>query len=268
MIQSHRIATFTLGLGILAACAPTVQQEVDIGNQAVAEINQTMPVVQDAGVQANLDGLAAPLRRVMTRQDLPWTFRVVNSDQVNAFAVPGGHVYVFRGLIEHAADYDEFMGVLGHEMGHVELRHSAEQMGQASAANTGVGLLYALLGRQPSAGESVALNVAAGAVFAKFSRDDEREADSVAVGYLTRTAVNPRGITDMFEVLQQLQQSQPSKVEQWFSSHPMAAERISNVNRIIATTPGAQAALRTGKVHDNLYAEFKRRVHALPPPPK
>lgn len=268
MIQSRRFAAFSIGLGLLAACAPSVQQEVEIGNQAVAEINQTMPIVQDAGVQANLDGLVAPLRRVITRQDLPWSFRVVNSDQINAFAVPGGHIYVFSGLIKQAGNYDEFMGVVAHEMGHVELRHSAEQMGQASAANTGVGLLYALLGRQPSGAESVALNVAAGAAFAKFSRDDEREADSVAVGYLTRSGVNPRGITDMFQELQQVQQSQPSKVEQWFSSHPMTGERIENVNRIIATTPGAQAALRTGKVHNSLYAEFKRRVHALPAPPK
>ncbi|MGE0355178.1 MAG: M48 family metalloprotease, partial [Gemmatimonadales bacterium] len=160
----------------LAACAPTVQQEIQIGNQYAAEIDRSMPIVKDPAVTAALDRVVAPLRTV-ARRDLAWTFNIVNSDQVNAFAVPGGHIYVFRGLIERTTHYDELAGVIAHEIGHVDLRHSAEQMGQANAANTGVGLVYAILGRQPGAGEQVALNVAAGAVFAKFSRDDEREAD-------------------------------------------------------------------------------------------
>lgn len=268
MMPYRRIVPTALILAVLAACAPSVQQEIAIGNQAVAEINQTMPVINDAAIQANLDGIVAPLRRVVGRDQLPWTFRIINSDQVNAFAVPGGHIYVFRGLIERTNHYDELMGVLGHEMGHVELRHSAEQMGQASAANTGVGLLYVLLGRQPGAGEQLALNVAAGAVFAKFSRDDEREADSVSVAYLTQAGVNPEGIPDMFRILLSIQESEPGKVEQWFSSHPGAEERIENTTRIIRSSPAATAALETGKVDDQGYAELKRRLEALPAPPE
>ncbi|MGE0352667.1 MAG: M48 family metalloprotease, partial [Gemmatimonadales bacterium] len=155
-------------------------------------------------------------------------------------------------------------GVIAHENGHVALRHSAEQMGQANAANPGVGLVYAILGRQPGAGEQVALNVAAGAVFAKFSRDDEREADSVAVGYVTAAGINPGGLPRMFEILQSLNDREPGKVEQWFASHPMTGERITNVNRIIGKTPGATRALTTGKTDDPAFTELQRLVKGLP----
>ncbi len=250
------------------ACAPTVQQEVNLGNKYVEEIDSTMPVVKDPAVQAALDRVVLPIKRVAKRQDLAWTYRVINSDQVNAFAVPGGHIYVFRGLIERTQHYDELVGVLGHETGHVDLRHSAEQMGEQTAANLGLGLTYLLLGRKPGVVEQVALGAAAGVVFAKFSRDDEREADSIAVEYLTRAGVNPRGLTRMFEILQSLSQKQPAKVEQWFSSHPMTGERIANVNRVIATTPGATQALRTGAVDRDEFGDLQRLMRALPPPPK
>jgi predicted Zn-dependent protease len=252
----------------LAACAPTVQQEVEMGNRYAQEIERTMPLIRDPAMTGALRSAVAPLLRVVTRQDLAWSFNIVNSDQVNAFAVPGGHVYVFRGLIERAGHYDELAGVLGHEMGHVDLRHSAEQMGQTSAANTGLGLAYLLLGRQPGQVEQAALGLTAGAVFAKFSRDDEREADSVAVGYLTRASINPQGLTRMFQTLEQLQARDPSKVEQWFASHPMPAERVANVRRIINATPGAGAAVRDGRTDLEAFDQLKRSLRALPPAPK
>jgi beta-barrel assembly-enhancing protease len=251
----------------LTACAPTVQQEIEMGNQYAQEIARTMPLIRDPALTSALQTAVAPLLRVVKRQELAWSFNIVNSDQVNAFAVPGGHVYVFRGLIERADHYDELAGVLGHEMGHVDLRHSAEQMGQANAANTGVGLAYLLLGRQPGQVEQAALGVTANFVFAKFSRDDEREADSVAVGYLTRASINPEGLTRMFQTLERLQEREPSKVEQWFASHPIPAERVANVRRIIDATPGADAAVRDGRTDLAAFDQLKRGLRALPPAP-
>lgn len=255
-------------LGALTACAPTVQQEVAMGNQYQAEIARTMPLVEDAAAVAAFRRAITPLQQVARRQDLAWTFHIVNSDQVNAFAVPGGHVYVFRGLIERARHYDEFAGAVAHEIAHVDERHSAEQMGQSNVANVGVSLAYLLLGRQPSQGEQLALGVAGGAAFAKFSRDDEREADSVAIGSLTRARINPGGLGRMFETLQSVQSREPAKVEQWFASHPMPAERISNAERIVAADPAARAALRTGRRDSDSFAELQRRLRALPPAPK
>lgn len=250
------------------ACTPSVQQEVQTGNQAAAEVERTMPVIHDGAITSPLQSAVAPLKHVAQRQDLQWTFDVINSDQVNAFALPGGHIYVFRGLIERAAHWDEFAAAVAHEIGHVDLRHSAEQAGQASAANTGVTLAYILLGRQPSNAEALALNIAGGAVFAKFSRDDEREADSMAVIYTTRANINPLGLKREFETLEQLQKSEPSKVELWFSSHPATSERLQNVDRYISEVPGAEAASRNGRTDLSSYNTLRSRLRAMPPAPK
>ncbi|HEU4699087.1 MAG TPA: M48 family metallopeptidase [Gemmatimonadales bacterium] len=250
------------------ACAPSVQQEVAMGNQYAAQLQQQLPLIDDPAITSLFQSAVAPLKRVAQRQDLAWDFHIVNSDQVNAFAVPGGHVYVFRGLIERARHYDEFAGAVTHEIGHVDLRHSAQQMGQANAANTGLTLAYLLLGRQPSTAEQVGLGLAGNMVFAKFSRDDEREADSMAVLYTTRAGIDPDGIAGMFEVLQGLQQSEPGKVEQWFASHPATSERITNVQRMIAANPSARTVARTGRRDLAAFESLQRKLRALPPAPK
>lgn len=238
-----------------------------MGDQYAAEIERTMPMITDGRAVSAFNASVSPLERV-ARRDLDWEFRIVNSDQVNAFAVPGGHVYVFRGLIERAAHYDEFAGALAHEIAHVDLRHSAEQMGNVGAANMGLTLAYVLLGRQPGNVEALAVNLAGGAVFAKFSRDHEREADSMAVAYLTEARIDPTGLTNMFRRLQQLQQREPSKVELWFSSHPMPAERIDNAGRYINTTPGASAMVRNGRSDLDAFRTLQARLRALPDAPK
>ncbi len=257
-----------MGLLALAACAPSVQQEVQMGNDYAAQIAQKLPLINDGGITSVFNQTVNPLRRVAVRQDLAWDFHIVNSDQVNAFAVPGGHIYVFRGLIARARHYDEFAGAVMHEIGHVDLRHSAQQMGQQNVANAGVTLAYILLGRQPGQVDQAAVGLAGSAVFAKFSRDDERQADSMAVIGLTRAHIDPSGITHMLQLLQSLEQSEPNKVEQWFASHPMAVERIGNTERVIATTPGAAAAVRNGQTDLAAFTDLKRRLAALPPAPK
>jgi predicted Zn-dependent protease len=250
------------------ACAPTVQQEVEIGDQYAAEVERTMPIIKDSQTRSAFLSAVAPLRRVVRRKELNWDFQIVNSDQVNAFAVPGGHIYIFRGLIERAAHWDEFAGATAHEIGHVDLRHSAQQMGSVSAANTGLTLAYVLLGRRPSSAEQVAVGIAGGAVFAKFSRDDEREADSIAVAYLTEANIDPNGLVQMFERLRELQARDPSKVELWFASHPMPAERITNTERYIQSTPGARAATRSGRSDTEAFTALQRRLRSLPAAPK
>src|SRR5438132_7627857 len=115
-----------LGLVGAAACAVGVQEERQLGDQYAAAVDTGMPVVHDPAVQAPLDAAVRPLVAVAARRDLPWTFRVVNTTDVNAFAIPGGHIYVTRGLIEHATSYNQLAGVLGHEIGHVDLRHTGE----------------------------------------------------------------------------------------------------------------------------------------------
>lgn len=256
-----------LALSLLTACVVSVQEEIRLGHEYAAEIDQSLPVVRDPAVQRALDQAVRPVVAAARRQELAWTFRVVNTADVNAFAVPGGHVYLTRGLIERATRYDQLAGVLGHEIGHVDLRHSAEQMEKARAAALGVSLGYILAGREPGRTESTVLNIAATAVFAKFSRDDEREADRAAVGYLTSAGINPEGLVDLFRILEQVSAREPSAIDQFFASHPMATERITDVQRMIAADTAAQRAARTGRRDAAAFATLREAVRALPPPP-
>src|SRR5438309_1753604 len=133
----------------------------------------------------------------------------------------------------------------------------------------GVGLGYIVLGREPGAAESQALNVVAAAAFARFSREDERAADHAGVRYTTAAGIDPHGLADMFRILQQVQGKDPGAIEQFFASHPMTADRIADVERTIAADPAARAAAQTGRKDATVFHDLQRAVHALPAaPPK
>src|SRR4051812_28682356 len=160
----------------VVGCGVSTQQEIEIGQSNVQQINQQLPIIQDAEANRYINVLGDSIARLTDRPDLPWTFYIVNSPEINAFAVPGGFIYVNRGLIEKAQTMSQLAGVLGHEIGHVVKRHSVKQMGQMNAANIGVGLACVLTSVCNSQVAQVGINAAGSAIFAKFSRDDEKEA--------------------------------------------------------------------------------------------
>ena len=181
---------------------------------------------------------------------------------MNAFAVPGGYVYVNRGLIEATDNMAELAGVLAHEVAHVEERHSVEQMEKAQGANLGLTAAYVLLGRQPSGVEQAGVNVLGSAIFAGFSRDAEREADEQAIPLLVGAGIDPRGLTSFFQELMSMQQRRASSVEQWFSTHPTTAERIEDTQAALARLPAG--TLRGLQTTSNEYASFKQRMARYP----
>jgi predicted Zn-dependent protease len=189
----------------------------------------------------------------------------VDAEQVNAFALPGGFVYVNRGLIERAGITSELAGVLGHEIAHVVLRHSAERLEKAQKTNVGVSVVCALTSICSSDAARVAINVGGAALFARFSRRDELEADSAAVGILARAGYDPNGIATMFAKLLKDREQRPDAVAVWFASHPLEEARIASVRAVIAATqlPDAGALTRD----DPSFHEFQERVRALPPSP-
>ena len=136
------VAATSIGI---AACGVSTQQEVEIGSQYSAEINRQLPLVSNAQVTAYVNQLGRQIARQGGR-GLNYTFYVVNSDVVNAFAIPGGYIYVNRGLIERMSNMSELAGVLAHEIGHVEQRHGIEQMERMQRANLGINLAYVLMG--------------------------------------------------------------------------------------------------------------------------
>src|SRR4026209_1203602 len=217
--------SFTLIVGV-TACGISTQQEVQMGQQEAAQINQQLPLVSDPEANRYINLLGDQIASRTSRADLDWRFYIVDSREVNAFAVPGGYIYVNRGLIERTDNMTELAGVLGHEIGHVVRRHTAKQMEKAQGANIGVTRACVLTNICNGQVAQAGINIAGTAVFAKFSRQDETEADAGAGGNTVRAGISPRGIVTMFEKLIAERKQGRSAVAGWFSTHPGEEDRI------------------------------------------
>lgn len=265
----NHLAKGALGAVMLiasASCAISQQQEVAMGRDYSAQIAEQLPLVRDAQVVQYVTTLGERLARVTDTRGLTWHFAVVNSKEVNAFAVPGGWIYVNRGLIERAENMSQLAGVLAHEIGHVTRRHSVEQMQQAQGANVGVTLACTLTGACGGAASQAAINLGGSALFAKFSRSDEAEADAEAVATTVRAGISPTGIPGMFRVLLTERQRNPGALEAFFLTHPLAEDRITSTEALIARYSAAE--LRNLARDASAFQTIRRRLLALPAPPK
>ncbi len=232
---------------LLAVAAPGFAQnpftlsekdEIELGRLSAGEIEKTILMVEDPEVVGYIDRLGQSLVKNSTRKTITYTFKVVDSPEINAFALPGGFIYVNRGLIEAADTEDELAGVLAHEIGHVVARHGADQAMRAGLAQTGLGALGSILGRGSSSsiGKMAGEMVASG-VFMRFSRQAEREADRLGARMVYDTRMQPAGMVSFFEKLAGMQKTEPNAVLKFFSSHPSPVERSDNVAALIAGYP-------------------------------
>lgn len=256
------------GSTALAACGVSTQQEVEMGAQYATELNRQLPIVDDATLNRYVNQLGNQLAAVTSRtqrEGIRYQFFIVNADVVNAFAVPGGYVYVNRGVIERADNLSEFAGVLAHEIAHVEHRHGIEQMQKANNANLALTLGYVLLGRQPSGVEQAAIGIGGNLYFARHSREAENESDALAVPMMVAAGINPTGLATFFEELIAERKRAPSALEQWFSTHPLTEERIANTQRMVSQVPAAQ--LRGLQTNSTAFTNFKARMRSYRAPP-
>lgn len=260
--RAARYARTLFVVPLLAGCVVSTQQEVQLGTQYAQQINAQLPIVRDASVNQYINSLGGQIARVADTRGLSWRFYVVDSREVNAFAVPGGFVYVNRGLIERARTMNQLAGVLGHEIAHVTERHSVEQMAQAQRADLGLTLACVLTSVCQSGVGSAAIQVGGTALFAKFSRDDERQADARGLEYLLRARIDPRGMVNMFQTLLNERRSNVSSVEAWFRTHPLEEDRIAETNARLSRIPAAQ--LRGLTVDTQAYQQFRSRLVSLP----
>jgi predicted Zn-dependent protease len=258
------VLALTGSMAALPACAPAIstQQEVQLGQDYAAQLARELPLVRDQQVVNYINQLGNSIARIADPRGIQYTFYVVNAPEVNAFAVPGGHIYVNRGLIERAENMSEVAGVLAHEVGHVVHRHGIDQVQRAEAANTGLAVVYGvLLGRNPSLPEQVGIQGLGSAIFAGYSRDAEREADATAIQYLMAAGIHPQGLVTMFQKLMAENQRNPSSVERWFSTHPTSQERVNNVQSAISSIP--QSQLRNLETNNQAFTQFRNRVRNL-----
>ena len=205
-----------------------------MGPQYAQQINQQLPIVVDPERNRYINVLGDSIARLSDDRNLDWRFYVVDSREVNAFAVPGGFIYINRGLIERTRRLDELAGVLGHEIGHVIERHSVEQMQKMQQAQT-------RRAAWPASSRGSANNQAAGADPRGRHRGvrqvqpvrRERSGRRRHPQYVTRAGIDPRGIPAMFRVLLERAQPASSAVDGWFSTHPLEEERIAETEALI-----------------------------------
>lgn len=217
-------------------------QEIQMGAESDPAIVAQFGLYPDSSVQRYVRELGLELAAVSERPDLPWTFRVLDDPTVNAFALPGGFVYITRGIMAHMTSEAQLVGVLGHEIGHITARHSVNQMSRAQLAQLGLGVGAVF-------SETIRSNIGlasglTGVLFLKFSRDDERESDRLGVRYMTRLGYEPAALAGVMRVLDRASQmSGGGRIPEWQSTHPDPANRSEAILEM-AREEGNQDASR------------------------
>ena len=266
MLCLLRVAAFSaIPIWILAQNPLSLSEkdEIELGRHAAGEIEKDIRLIEEPAIVKFIDDLGQSLVHKSNRQGITYTFKVVNSPEINAFALPGGFIYVNRGLIEAAGTQNELAGVLGHEIGHVVARHGADQAMRAGLVQTGIGVLGGLLGRGTSASISqMAAQMVSTGVFMKFSRQAEREADRLGARMIYDASFQPQGMVSFFDKLAGIQTNQPNAVQKFFSSHPSAVERSQNISDLIAGFPTGSTLVTDTPA----FQDVKKRLAALPRP--
>lgn len=242
-----KTAVFSLALMVSATTATgglqllSVKDEIALGREAQQRVRQQVPALRDAAVVNYVRSVG---RRLAARADgpkYPYSFDVAAAREINAFALPGGPVWIHRGLLAAAQNESQLAGVIAHEVAHIAERHAAEQVSRGTMANVGLGVLGMLLGDGTGAQIArVGAGVAANATMLKFSRDHEREADLRALRYMKRAGYDPRGMVEFLRVLRLRQGRNPGSVQTFFSSHPAPAERIRRLEQEAARLGGGR----------------------------
>ena len=219
----------------------SVRDEIALGRQAQQDVRRQVPELRDAVVSHYIENLG---RRIAARADgpkYPYSFDVANNREINAFALPGGPIWINRGAIDIAQNESQVAGVLAHEIAHVANRHAASQITKGTFAQAGMGLLGALLGGSHGAQVAqIGAGIAAQSVMMKFSRDAERQADMKGLAYMKRAGYDPRGMVEFLQVLRARQGHDPGSVATFFSSHPAPSERVARLQQEASRLAGGR----------------------------
>ena len=207
-------------------------QEIAIGRSNDTTVVMEMGLTPNEAIQSYVRGMGTKLAQVSERPQLEWSFRVVEDPIVNAFAVPGGFIYITRGIMAYMNSEAQLAAVMGHEIGHVTARHSVEQMSRAQLANLGLGLGMIFSSTVRQVGDVAGAGV--GVLFLKFGRDDENQADELGLRYMSKAGFDPREMPGVFTMLQRVSGSEGGgKSPEWLSTHPDPGNRYNHINGLI-----------------------------------
>jgi len=213
-------------------------QERHMGQQADQEVAASIGLYPETELQSYVQRIGESLAAKSERPNLSWTFRLVDDPTVNAFALPGGYVYVTRGLMSHLTSEAELAAVVGHEIGHITARHTVSMMSKAQLAN--VGLMLGMILRPELQNYGNLAEAGLSVLFLKYSRDAERQADDLGLRYVGRTGYDPRPMADVFTTLERVSAAEKQgRVPGWLATHPDPGDRRTRIGQEIAalTTP-------------------------------
>ncbi|HUK52996.1 MAG TPA: M48 family metallopeptidase [Candidatus Binatia bacterium] len=243
----------------------TPQDDIKLGLENSQEAEKQLPMLRDARVEAYLSHLGKHLAEFAPGDKYPYQFRCVNTAEINAFALPGGYVYVNRGTIQAADDEAQLAAVMGHEISHVALRHGTTQVTKSLGPQLALGVLGGVLGNS-SLGQVInavgAFSV--NSLLLKYSRADESQADILGTQIIHDAGYDPRGMSQFFVKLEEVEKKMGAPPE-FFSNHPSPEHRIERVNEEIANLGGPPANAQTDSAE---FREIRKYLYSLPPAPK
>jgi len=236
------------------------QQDVELGRQAAGEIRQQVDVVDDPQLQQYIRELGARLAKQPEAEDYPYEFTLINEGSINAFALPGGPIFIHSGLVEAADNEGQLVGVLAHEISHVVLRHGTSQASKAQMIQLPAILAGAVMGQQSvwSQAGQIGLGLGLNALIMKYSRNAEKQADALGARIMAGAGYDPVGMAEFFQKLESQGGSRPPIL---LSSHPSPGNRVKLVREEMAAMPPADYGYSSGK-----FARMKTEVAQLPEP--
>ncbi|RPI07789.1 MAG: peptidase M48 Ste24p, partial [Zetaproteobacteria bacterium] len=277
--QSRRRFLWLAGMGavgVAAGCATnpvtgstqfmTVSEEEEIQidrEYAPMQFSDDYGPVQDAALTAYVSGVGRAMVPGTHRPHMPYSFRVVNATYINAYAFPGGSIACTRGILTSLKNEAELAALLGHEIGHVNARHTAEQLSKSQLSSMLVGGVSVIAGvASPGLGRVAAAlgGVGVGAFLAKYSRDNERQADALGTEYLVKAGYGPDGMVGLMEMLNSLHKSKPSSIQLMFATHPMSDERYQTAVNTVRTKYAGSRGL---PLHRERYMDHTARLRAI-----
>ncbi len=212
----------------------STQQEISIGKELVKQLEKQGKPLQDSLVNSYLSQIGDRIAKVSDRPDLDYTFKVLADTQINAFACPGGFIYVYSGLLAQMDNEAQLAAVLAHEISHVVARHSVQRLQEALGIQI---LLSIALGKESQKNSEKIANLGLGLILQGYGRQNEFEADRFGTYYMAQAGYNPLGTLQLLTKLSQGDSGKSSDFEGLFSSHPQTQDRIRRVKEQTSTWP-------------------------------
>jgi predicted Zn-dependent protease len=235
--------------------------ELAMGQQSHPEVMQEFGLYDEKPeLNALVDRIGKRIAAVSDRPNLPWHFTLLDTPMVNAMALPGGYVYVTRGILERMNSEDELAGVIAHEVSHVAARHSARSISQQQLAQIGLGIASIVAGPVASEAYGGLVQLGAGLLFTRYSRQQETQADLLGTAYMTEAGYNPRGAENMLKALQRLENGDTTALDRYFIDHPDPGKRVNDVHGEINKLQAKNASIGTGPLDRN---SFVRRLDGV-----